>query len=165
MGSRRGVTLVEVMLAGALSTILMVAFLSGICMSARVSRENSEILAAEAYAWDTAWKWLNKKDDDLNDSDAAAFYPNANASSWETIASNECPVIYYAGAPARCVVRVQGQRLAQTGTRTAILKQIDVNVEWGAAGSRHRLNSVGTSTAAAYDVPITVYKAPMDRGE
>ena len=162
MDSRRGVTLVEVMLAGAISTILVVAFLSGICISARVSCENSEILAAEAYAWDTAWKWLNKKDEDLNDSDAAVFYPSG---SWETITSNECPIIYNEGAPARCVVRVQGRRQAPTGTQTAYLKQIDVNVEWGATGKRRHLNSIGTTDSGAYDVPITVYKAPMDRGE
>ena len=49
---QQGITLVEVMLAGAIVSILMGAFLAGIVTSANVSRESSEILAAEAYAWD-----------------------------------------------------------------------------------------------------------------
>ena len=132
---RQGITLVEVMLAGAIVSILMGAFLAGIVTSAKVSRENSEILAAEAYAWDTAWKWFNKKDDDLNNSEEPVFYPNG---SWAEVSSNECPVIYRADAPARCYVRVTGQ-IPVDAEASAYVKCIDVNVEWGASGGRRCL--------------------------
>ena len=153
--SKRGVTLVEVMLAGALTVLLVVALMQGIIISVDICRENSELLAAEAYAWDTAWKWLNKKDENLNGSSEPQYYPDANGS---LIASNECPVIYReasVGSP-RCYVCV-----SSCGDG---VKCIDVNVEWGATGKRYCLNGLA-STAASYNVPIRIYKCSIDRGE
>ena len=159
---RQGITLVEVMLAGAIVSILMGAFLAGIVTSAKVSRENSEILAAEAYAWDTAWKWFNKKDEELNDSDEPAFYPSG---SGVEVLSNECPIIYRSDAPARCFVRVTG-RVPADAAASAFVKCIDVNVEWGASGGRRRLNLVGAPAGAeSCNVPVTIFKSPIDRGE
>ena len=60
MKARRGVTLVEVMLAGSIAVLLTLACLEGVIVSTRIAHENSQLLAAEAYAWDTAWRWLNK---------------------------------------------------------------------------------------------------------
>ena len=159
---RQGITLVEVMLAGAIVSILMGAFLAGIVTSAKVSRENSEILAAEAYAWDTAWKWFNKRNEELNDSEEPTFYP---AGSWAEVSSNECPMIYRAEAPARCFVRVTG-KVPVDAEASAFVKCIDVNVEWGASGSRRRLNLVGAAAdAESCNVPVTIFKSPIDRGE
>ena len=88
MRSKRGVTLVEVMLAGAITVLVALAVMQGVILSVRICHENSELLAAEAYAWDTAWKWLNKKNEDLNDSAQPLYYPNANGFD---ITSNEWP--------------------------------------------------------------------------
>ena len=90
MKMRRGATLVEVMLAGALAVMLTLACLEGVIVSTGIAHENSQLLAAEAYAWDTAWKWLNKSYDDLNNSNVARFYPDAG---FETISSNACPML------------------------------------------------------------------------
>lgn len=158
---RQGITLVEVMLAGAIVSLLMGAFLVGIVSSAKVSRESSEILAAEAYAWDTAWKWFNKKDDDLNDAETPVFYPDGNGA---VVASNECPVIYREDAAARCFVRVTG-KVPADATSSAYVKRIDVNVEWGAADRRRRLNQIGVADGESYNVPVTIYKSPINRGE
>lgn len=159
---RQGITLVEVMLAGAIVSVLMGAFLAGIVTSANVSRENSEILAAEAYAWDVAWKWFNTKDEDLNNSEEPVFYPNGSGA---VVSSNECPMIYRMDAPARCFVRVTG-RVPADADASAYVKCIDVNVEWGASGGRRRLNQIGaTAGAESYNVPVTIYKGPIDRGE
>lgn len=156
MKSKRGVTLVEVMLAGALTALMVVVLMQGIIVSVGICRENSELLAAEAYAWDTAWKWLNKKDEDLNASATAQFYPDASGS---LIASNECPVIYRpasVGSP-RCFVCVSNC--------TDDVRCISVDVEWGATGKRYCLNSLVSSGARSYNVPIQIYKCSIDRGE
>ena len=156
MKSKRGVTLVEVMLAGALTALMVVVLMQGIIVSVGICRENSELLAAEAYAWDTAWKWLNKKDEDLNASATAQFYPDASGS---LIASNECPVIYRpasVGSP-RCFVCASNC--------TDDVRCISVDVEWGATGKRYCLNSLVSSGARSYNVPIRIYKCSIDRGE
>lgn len=154
--SKRGVTLVEVMLAGALTVLLVVALMQGIIVTVGVCRENSELLAAEAYAWDTAWKWLNKKDEDLTSSETMKFYPNANGVA---IASNECPVIYRSAAVGspKCYVCVSNC--------SDDVKCIFVDVEWGSTGSRRCLNRLAAAGAASYNVPIVVYKCSIDRGE
>ena len=161
--SKRGVTLIEVLLAGAITALVIVCVMQGVIVSVGICRENSELLAAEAYAWDTAWRWLNKKDEDLNASATPQYYPSADGFN---IASNECPVIYRstaAGSP-KCYVCVSGVTLA-SGDQSNLVKRIDVNVEWGATGSRYCLNRIGSVAAKTYNVPVTVYKCPIDRGE
>jgi len=163
MKARRGITLVEVMLAGAIAALLTFAFMEGLTLSARISRENSELLAAEGYAWDTAWKWLNKKDEDLNGTTSWKYYPD---SSGAAVLSNECPVVWRESSLERalCFVRVRSEALTR-GAETVSAKRIDVDVEWGAQGDRRRLNDLGSSSAKSFNVPITVYKGPIDRGE
>ena len=57
---KRGVTLIEVMLAGAILTLLSLALFSGISVAARIAHENAELLSAEAVAWDAVWKRFNE---------------------------------------------------------------------------------------------------------
>ena len=157
--SKRGVTLIEVMLAGALAVLVVLSLMQGVIVLVGICRENSELLAAEAYAWDTAWKWLNKKGEDLTISSSAQFFPDAG---YYLIASNACPVIYRpasVGSP-KCYVCVSNCSDEE--------KCILVNVEWGATGKRYRLNNVapaGAGTYGVYNVPIAIYKCSIDRGE
>lgn len=166
MKARRGVTLVEVMLAGSIAVLLTLACLEGVIVSTRIAHENSQLLAAEAYAWDTAWKWLNKSYDDLNNSNVARFYPDAG---FETISSNACSMLcreLNGGADAKLYVRVRllsgGEALVRHGALAAV-KQIDVDVEWGPSTARRRLNSLGAS-GMSFNIPVTVYKCELDRG-
>lgn len=167
MRSKRGVTLVEVMLAGAITAMLALAVMQGVIVSVKICHENSELLAAEAYAWDTAWKWLNKKDEEIDDSlDSSAeitFYPNANGFS---VASNDCPVIYRdgVGGAAKCYVSVRRVEWL-SGAETMRAKRIDVDVEWGSPGDRRCLNQLVSTTEKTYNVPITLYKCSIDRGK
>lgn len=55
-----GFTLVETMMAGAILALLTCALLEGIIVATRLSRENSERLAAEAFAFDLAWMKFNE---------------------------------------------------------------------------------------------------------
>ena len=166
MRMRRGATLVEVSLAGAIAVLLTLAFMEGIAVAARISHENSQLLAAEAYAWDTAWKWLNKPYDELNNTATAAFYPSA---AGETVSSNACPVLCRAlngGADAKVFVRVTfltGASALRRHEADAEAKLIEVDVEWGPASDRRCLNGLA-SGARSYSVPVSVYKGPLERG-
>ena len=166
MRMRSGATLVEVALAGAIAVLLTLAFMEGIAVAARISHENSQLLAAEAYAWDTAWKWLNKPYDELNNTATAAFYPSA---AGETVSSNACPVLCRAlngGADAKVFVRVTfltGASALRRHEADAEAKLIEVDVEWGPASDRRCLNGLA-SGARSYSVPVSVYKGPLERG-
>ena len=58
-------TLIEVILAGSIAVLMTLALLEGIIVSTKISHENAQLLAAEGYAWETAWRWLSKASNDL----------------------------------------------------------------------------------------------------
>ena len=166
-GARAGFTLVEMMLAGAITMLMTLALLEGLIVSARISRENSELLAADAFAWDTAWKWLNKAYDDLPSQTDGVSYDSLTDTAM-AMTSNDCPVLASAmtGGEPRVVVRVTLCDDVQAVPRhggTVSAKRIDVDVAWGAAGSRKCLNGLEPA-AASFGHPITVYKSALDRG-
>jgi len=166
MKARRGVTLVEVMLAGAIAVLLTLACLEGVIVATGMAHENAQLLAAEAYAWDTAWRWLNKPYDDLNNSTTAKFYPDAG---YSVVSSNDCPMLckeLNGGADAKLYVRVRllsGSAAPLRHGASAAVKRIDVDVEWGPPTSRRRLNSLSTS-GKSFSIPVSVYKCQIDRG-
>ena len=59
MQGRAGFTLVEVMVAGSVLAFLSVALFEGVIVAWRISRENAERMAAEAFAFDLAWMKFN----------------------------------------------------------------------------------------------------------
>lgn len=163
-GARAGFTLVEMMLAGAITMLMTLALLEGLIVSARISRENSELLAADAFAWDTAWKWLNKAYDDLPSQTSGVSYDSMTDTAM-AMTSNDCPVLARAmtGGDPRVVVRVTLCDALPRHGGTVSAKRIDVDVAWGAAGSRKCLNGLEPA-AANFHHPITVYKSALDRG-
>lgn len=54
--SRAGVTLVEVMLAGAMTAIATLATLEGFIVAAKITHENAEVLRADGVAFDLLWR-------------------------------------------------------------------------------------------------------------
>jgi len=54
--SKAGVTLVEVMLAGALTALLSLATLEGFIVAAKIAHENAERLRADGIAFDLLWR-------------------------------------------------------------------------------------------------------------
>ena len=168
MKMRRGMTLVEVMLAGAITVLVTLSLMEGLIFCAKISHENAQLTAAEAYAWDTAWKWLNKSYEKLNGSTQARYYPNASGA---VISSNDCPMLCRAlnGADARCYVRVTmnagSQAIVRHGVSETESKLIEVDVEWGPPGKRKRLNSLAPATARTFNLPIRVSKCSIERGE
>ncbi|MBR3958055.1 MAG: hypothetical protein IKJ89_09415, partial [Kiritimatiellae bacterium] len=131
MKARRGVTLVEVMLAGSIAVLFTLSLMEGLIVAAKISNENSQLLAADAYAWDTAWKWFNKKYDDLATS-------NANGIIYQgTVSSNECPMIcrQLVGSDAKVGVRVRTVTVIRHSIET-VARQIEVDVAWGPTSER-----------------------------
>ena len=172
--ARGGFTLVEVMLAGAIAVLATLAIMEGLIVSAKISHENSELLAADAFAWDTAWRWLNKAYEDLPAVAAGTVYDvtinGASVRDRDLAAStNDCPELVAAktGGDPRLVVRVvlcnDAGAVARHGASVKA-KRIDVDVEWGPAGDRKCLNGLRGAGIATYGHPVSVYKSPIDRG-
>ena len=137
-GMRRGVTLIEVTIAGTLLAILSLTFFEGVGLAARISQENAEYLAADAYAFDLAYKrscesyanLLNVRNSKLG------------AVMRETISSNACPVLYREGNAnaAQALTRINWAKTA-SGTDDPNALAISIDVEWGAANRRRLLSN------------------------
>lgn len=83
--SRRkaGFSLMELMVAGSVLLLMSLALLEGIVVAAKIARENSEHLAAEALAFDIAWTRFNEEYKGLA----------ANPTTTYTFSTNDTPVL------------------------------------------------------------------------
>ena len=132
---RRGVTLAECMVASAVLGLLVLVLLSGVTVATRIADDNAQLLAAEAVAWDAAWKRFNEDYRDLVLNETTG---------WQNLSSNAAPVLSVYDTPA-CISNavfdivdvidpedVEGWR--------GELKAIIVDVEWGPSEHRRRLS-------------------------
>ncbi len=124
---RRGFTLVECMLAGALLALASLALFEGVGLSARIARENSQVLAADALAWDAVWKKFNED------------YDMMRSQTDERLTEEAAPELHQAGSEAVLRVTVVPVTV-ESGGVTVHLKSIEADVEWGAPGKRMRLS-------------------------
>lgn len=166
-GARAGFTLVEVLLAGVICAFMTLALMEGLIVSAKISHENAERLAADAFAWDTAWRWLNKSYDELPSVAEGTIYDSSRDTAL-TIASDECPALARdkTGGDPRLVVKVS-KCAAGTLRRHGLdveAKRIDVDVEWGPANDRKCLNDLRGVGTRQYGQPVTLYKSSIERG-
>lgn len=149
-GFRRGVTLVEVMIAGMLLSFLAIILFEGAAFSARLAKKNAEYLAADAFAFDLAWKRFHEDYAKLK-----AMIPSGRSSVAivETISSTAVPALV-PGTAATTGTRTSGTN-ANGGSPTATTTiawaknrngsndttalALTVDVEWGPANDRrHR---------------------------
>ena len=164
MRAKKGMTLVEVMLAGAITVLFTLSLMEALIVSAKISNENAQLLAADAYAWDMAWKWFNKKYDDLTTTDANGIIYQG------TITSNECPTLCRAltGADAKVGIRVRTVTVNRHSVETTA-RQIDVDMAWGPASDRKSLkgmfNGVVEGGTKSYSHPVSIFKSSIDRGQ
>ena len=139
MNAKRGVTLIEVMLAGAILTLLSLALFNGIAVASRIAHENAEVLSAEAVVWDAVWKRFNEE--------YSALFPTDGWVS-ETLTTNAVPALSkYGSAP------VLKMRVSMVPGYNA-LRCIEGDIEWGPSGKRRSLSDV---------CPIFVYRGDMER--
>ena len=142
--SRRGVTLVEVMLAGALLALAVISLFDGIGVAARIARENAQVLQADAYAHDLAWKRFNESYSALN---SLVLSRNGNPIA-ENVASNAAPALWNPDSPAVSYTRITRAKTASGADDTASVL-VHVDVEWGPAARRLRLSDTGHAAAVA----------------
>ena len=127
MKARRGVTLVEAMLATCIVMWISLAMFEGIAVSTRIAHENAELLKAEAVVWDAAWKKFNEDYDKMG--------PQTFTFS---LSSNAAPDLVKSGYAAPVLtLRVSGLEAPYDRLRC-----IEGDLEWGPAGRRRRLSDV-----------------------
>ena len=124
---KRGFTLVEVMVAGAILAMLTCALLEGIIVAVKISRDSSRHLAAEALAFDLAWLHFNRDyDSDLRKATLAGpsttTYNNAGSLA---------PTLADANASAQV-------RISSVSGISGVL--IHSEVSWGPAANRQTVS-------------------------
>ena len=142
--SRRGVTLVEVMLAASILALMVLALFEGIAVSARIARENAEYLQADAYAFDLAWKRYNESYGALRNFVSAA---SPERTFDENITEDAAPLLYHTEAPAvshTTITRVSDP--SDASVELGILISVDVEWDSSRSGVRRRLSSTHTAT-------------------
>lgn len=138
--AKRGVTLVEVMLAASILALMVLALFEGIAVSARIARENAEYLQADAYAFDLAWKRYNENYSSLRNligkNQTWVEFPA------EEITEEAAPMLYRAGSTAKSYTTIR--RITDPSDSSVELGVlISVDVEWGATGARRRRSGPG----------------------
>ena len=142
--AKRGVTLVEVMLAASILALMVLALFEGIAVSARIARENAEYLQADAYAFDLAWKRYNENYGSLRNL-------IGKTQTWvefpaEEITEEAAPMLYRAGSAAKSYTTIRRIIMDPSDPSVELGVLISVDVEWGAAGARRRLSATHTAT-------------------
>ena len=141
---KRGVTLIEVMLAGAILTLLSLALFNGISVATSIAHENAELLSAEAVVWDAVWKRFNE--------DYSTSIRNSADNVWveETLTSNAAPAlaIYGTASSAMPKLRLRVSHFSET------LCCIEGDLVWGPANKRRTLSDV---------CPVFVYRGELGR--
>ena len=141
---KRGFTLIEVMLAGAILTLLSLALFNGISVAARIAHENAELLSAEAVVWDAVWKRFNE--------DYSTSIRNAAANGWveETLTSNAAPALAVYGTASGAMPKLK----LRVSSISETLCCIEGDLEWGPVNNRRTLSEV---------CPVFVYRGELGR--
>ena len=142
MDPKRGATLIEVMLAGAILLLLSIAMFNGISISVRIAHENAEFLSAEAVVWDAVWKRFNEEYSSLLPTDGWV------SETLDGVKTNAAPALCcYSSAP------VLKMRVSVVPGYNA-LRCIEGDIEWGPANKRRSLSEA---------CPVFVYRGAMER--
>ena len=134
---RKGFTLVECAVAGALLAALALVFLQGIGVATRIAEENARLLAADGVAWDAVWKTFNEDYDSI-----------AVGSNTVWLSESAAPSLYVEGSKAELTIVVESFSM---GTKvdgkwkSYPMKSITANVTWGPQGNRKSLQNYHTN--------------------
>ena len=132
---RRGFTLVECMVAGAVLSLSALILVQGVGVASRVAHENAEVLAAESIAWDAAWIRFNERNDE-NKSDSLLV----ESGRWQDLSEKAAPQLYGYDTPPK--IKIDVALVDDPGWRVD-LKEIHVDLQWGASGHRFMLSESG----------------------
>ena len=133
MRGRKGATLVELMLAGAILALVVTSLFEGILVANRIAHENAELLAAQAIAADAAWWRFNEKYDGKSGLDVMSM-------EWRDTSRKAAPQLSRYDRLPRLGIGVSA--IDEAGW-DAEVRVITVDVEWGPAGRRRKLSDSG----------------------
>ena len=133
MRGRKGATLVELMLAGAILALVVTSLFEGILVANRIAHENAELLAAQAIAADAAWWRFNEKYDGKSGLDVMSM-------EWRDMSRKAAPQLSRYDRLPRLGIGVSA--IDEAGW-DAEVRVITVDVEWGPAGRRRKLCDSG----------------------
>lgn len=136
---RKGFSLIECTMAGAILCFSAIALMQGIAILTRVAHENAQILAADSLAWDVIWKTFNEPFEKLHEKKVT-----------QTLSYEDAPELYIAGSEAELTLWIS----AVSGYKD--LRCITADVEWGPLVNRCALSKYQTNF---------VYRANIKRGE
>lgn len=158
---RRGVTLVETAIAGAIAALSILALMRALSSMRLMARDTSLTLAASAYAWDVAWRCLNCDGERLA----------ATEGAWRTIPEGDCPVLEATaadGSVPEVFVRVEDHDGIADGAFAVWHgelpgKLVAVNVRWGSGAAARALNALGADGRRTLGVEVAVVKSSTPR--
>lgn len=156
---RSGFSIAECMLTGSLICLLALVSFEGIIAASRIVHENSEFLAADALAWDVAWKRFNESPSELQ----SVQRPWTNPVVDQDVTSrgrdqSAAPALWYgANNPVQVYSVI-------TNAADGLGVMIHVNVEWGPAGHRRALSPVSGKRLKHFNHDIGVYRSKLERG-
>ena len=134
MRGRKGATLVELMLAGAILALVVTSLFEGVLVANRIAHENAELLAAQAIAADAAWWRFNERYDGKGGLEVVV--PMA----WQDLSRTAAPLLSRYDQTPRLGVGVSA--IAEAGW-DAEMRVITADVEWGPTGRRRKLSDSG----------------------
>ena len=133
MRGRKGATLVELMLAGAILALVVTSLFEGVLVANRIAHENAELLAAQAIAADAVWWRFNERYDGKSGLDPVLM-------EWRALSRKSAPLLSRYDQAPRLGVGVSA--IAETGW-DAEMRVITADVEWGPTGRRRKLSDSG----------------------
>lgn len=135
MRCRKGATLVELMLAGAILALVVTSLFEGVLVANRIAHENAELLAAQAIAADAVWWRFNERYDGKSGLDPVPM-------EWRNLSRDPdaAPLLSRYDQAPRLGIGVSA--IAEAGW-DAEMRVITADVEWGPAGRRRKLSDSG----------------------
>ena len=123
--SKSGVTLVEVMLAGALTALVSLATLEGFIVAAKIAHENAEVLRADGVAFDLLWRKFYADYDNL---------PSTVGKVLEDKQTDSSTSPYYRNPASTSITNLPSFTYNESVSNCYDGKLLGVNLKYGSAG-------------------------------
>ena len=141
MHAKAGVTLVEVMLAGALTALVSLATLEGFIVAAKIAHENAEVLRADGIAFDLLWRKFYADYDNL---------PSTVGKALENKQTNSSTSPYYRNPSTASITNLPSFGYNESVSNCYGGKLLGINLKYGSEGQYTRHLEVFRS-----DIPRT----------
>lgn len=127
--AKAGVTLVEVMLAGALTALVSLATLEGFVVAAKIAHENAEVLRADGVAFDLLWRKFYADYDNL---------PSTVGKPLEDRQTNSSTSPYYRNPSTTSVTNLPSFTYNESVSNCYGGKLLGINLKYGSEGQYTR---------------------------